>query len=162
MDTDIGKALFHHDQTYDLLVCKLCHIAVNPKTLAAHLRISHEAIDADVRRQLAESLIDLPVATSHEELALPSCPLAISYITVTKDYKCSKCGKCLGAVKSMAKHIRDHRRGFSGGPSISSIDVLIHPIFAQPPVLVEVQAPVEGLPPDPEPLDQFLQRLRLR
>lgn len=57
----------------------------------------------------------------------------------------------------MAKHIQDHHKGFLGGPSISSVDILTQQIFVQPKILIEVQSADEGLPPDPEPLNQFLQ-----
>lgn len=160
MDTEIGKVLFHHDQTIGVLICKRCHIAVNPKTLAAHLRSFHGNINQDTRRELAKSLSNLPVASCFEELALPSCPLAISYIPVKKGYKCPLCGKCLLAADSMTRHLRDHPKGASG--SLSRVEILTQQIFAQPKICIEVQTAEEGLPPDPKPLEQFLKSAMTR
>jgi len=153
MDTPTGEALFHLDLTIGVLICKSCRFAVNPITILKHLQQFHSTIHFQTRKELADSLSTLPIASCLEQLAWRPGGQALPHIAIARGFKCLHCGKCLISEDTMARHMRERH---AGSVAIEK-GVRVQQIFAQPKTLVEVREPDEGPAEDITPVELYLE-----
>jgi hypothetical protein len=110
----ISDEYVHHDTHYNLLICKLCHLAEAPEWIGKHYNIFHHGepgVGPDTIGLLYDKYHDIGAARNLQEANLPfPCPV-IPHLTVYHtSLKCGSCRKVFPGqdLDALKKHLLSH------------------------------------------------------
>ncbi len=145
---NLAPGKFHYDAENNLLICFLCEVAANPRTLDAHLRENHKLTFPlpNTRGAIASWAKGLGAHEDLQSMNISGLIPAIPHIPIHRQsLRCDTCGVYMNEWSSIKNHLHSsHRIKPSQIPRAElpvTPDVATQAIFKRPIRFTEVEAP---------------------